>query len=70
MQGNNLISTVFYLGITKSLCYHRMKLKQRNVNLKFIRLNCLYHGTAIHYAHVMLSLSDLETALRQKEMMT
>ena len=42
---------------------------QKKLNLKSIRLSCLSRGTNIHYTFVILSLSDLDMTLKQKEMM-
>ena len=41
---------------------------QKKLNLKSIRLSCLSRGTNIHYTFVILSLSDLDMTLKQKEM--
>ena len=42
---------------------------QKKLNLKSIRLSYLSRGTNIHYTFVILSLSDLDMTLKQKEMM-
>ena len=42
---------------------------QKKLNLKSIRLSCLSRGTNIHNTFVILSLSDLDMTLKQKEMM-
>ena len=63
-----------YKNLQLKSLYHRARKKyfrpQRNLNLKLIILNCLCHETAINYTIVILLLSDLQTTLKEKQIMT